>query len=86
MTMDFLHREAAAGRRADSDKYLVAAPDVVPQEKDRLDRGLVCPKERKLPGLDSNQDKENQNLSVPRPYSVLKLRLAQIRHAPATAP
>jgi hypothetical protein len=37
MTMDYLRREAAAGRRGDFDKYLAAVPDVPPAENDRLD-------------------------------------------------
>jgi len=37
MTMDYLRREAAAGRRADFDKYMSAVPDVAPLENDRLD-------------------------------------------------
>ena len=37
LTMDYLRREAAAGRRADFDKYLSAVPDVAPAEHDRLD-------------------------------------------------
>ena len=37
MTMDYLRREAAAGRRADFEKYLSAVPDVAPPENDRLD-------------------------------------------------
>jgi hypothetical protein len=36
LTMDYLHREAAAGRRADFEKYLAAVPDVAPAEGDRL--------------------------------------------------
>ena len=36
LTMDYLRREAAAGRRADFDKYLAAVPDVPPSEVDRL--------------------------------------------------
>ncbi|HWF19767.1 MAG TPA: ribbon-helix-helix protein, CopG family [Verrucomicrobiae bacterium] len=30
LTMDYLRREAAAGRREDFDKYLAAIPDVPP--------------------------------------------------------
>jgi hypothetical protein len=36
MTMDYLHREAAAGRREDFEKYLAAVPDVPPQPGDEL--------------------------------------------------
>ena len=36
MTMDYLRREAASGRREDFEHYLKAAPDVVPPEDDRL--------------------------------------------------
>ncbi len=36
LTMDYLRREAAAGRREDFDKYLAAVPDVAPAENDRL--------------------------------------------------
>lgn len=36
-TMDYLRREAQAGRRADFDKYLAAVPDVPPPAFDRLD-------------------------------------------------
>jgi hypothetical protein len=37
LTMDYLRREAAAGRREDFDRYLSAVPDVAPAESDRLD-------------------------------------------------
>ncbi|HUE73587.1 MAG TPA: hypothetical protein VMP01_22105 [Pirellulaceae bacterium] len=37
LTMDYLRREAAAGRREDFDKYLAAVPDVPPDESDRVD-------------------------------------------------
>jgi len=37
LTMDYLHREIAAGRRADFESYLSAVPDVAPPENDRLD-------------------------------------------------
>ena len=37
LTMDYLQREANAGRRADFDKYLAAVPDVAPAENDRVD-------------------------------------------------
>jgi hypothetical protein len=37
LTMDYLRREAAAGRRQDFDRYLAAVPDVAPPESDRLE-------------------------------------------------
>ncbi len=37
LTLDYLRREAAAGRREDFEKYLAAVPDVAPPEHDRLD-------------------------------------------------
>ena len=37
MTMDYLQREANAGRCTDFDKYLAAVPDVAPAENDRVD-------------------------------------------------
>jgi hypothetical protein len=37
MTMDYLRREAAAGRREDFEKYLAAVPNSVPDDGDRLD-------------------------------------------------
>ena len=37
LTMDYLRREAAAGRREDFEKYLAVVPDVPPAENDRLD-------------------------------------------------
>ena len=37
LTMDYLRREAAAGRREDFDKYLAAVPDVEPAQEDRAD-------------------------------------------------
>jgi predicted transcriptional regulator len=37
MTMDYLRREASAGRREDFEKYLAAVPDVAPADEDRLD-------------------------------------------------
>jgi len=37
LTVDYLRREAAAGRREDFEKYLAAVPDVPPPEDDRLD-------------------------------------------------
>lgn len=36
LTMDFLRREAAAGRRADFEKYLAAIPDVPPSPSDEF--------------------------------------------------
>ena len=36
MTIDFLRREAAAGRRADFDHYLAAVPSRPPLENDEL--------------------------------------------------
>jgi hypothetical protein len=35
MTMDYLRREAAAGRRENFEKYLAAVPDIVPLADDR---------------------------------------------------
>lgn len=37
LTMDYLRREAEAGRRSDFDRYLAAVPDVPPAEEDRRD-------------------------------------------------
>lgn len=37
LTMDYLRREADAGRRADFEKYLSDVPNVAPLESDRLD-------------------------------------------------
>jgi hypothetical protein len=37
LTMEYLRREASAGRREDFEKYLAAAPNVAPPENDRLD-------------------------------------------------
>jgi hypothetical protein len=37
LTMEYLRREAASGRREDFDRYLSAVPDVPPPENDRLD-------------------------------------------------
>ncbi len=37
LTLDYLRREAAAGRREDFEKYLAAVPDAAPPENDRLD-------------------------------------------------
>ncbi len=37
LTMDFLRRKAAAGRREDFEKYLAAVPDVEPAADDRID-------------------------------------------------
>jgi hypothetical protein len=36
MTMDYLRREAAAGRREDFEIFLAASPDVPPMEGDEL--------------------------------------------------
>jgi predicted transcriptional regulator len=36
VTMDFLRREAVAGRREDFEKYLSAVPDILPPDFDRL--------------------------------------------------
>jgi hypothetical protein len=36
LTMDFLRREAAAGRREDFEKYLAAVPDISPLPGDEL--------------------------------------------------
>lgn len=38
-TMDYLRREAAAGRREDFEKYLAAVPDVPPMPGDELPEG-----------------------------------------------
>jgi predicted transcriptional regulator len=37
LTMDYLHREAQAGRREAFDHYLAAVPDAPPAESDRID-------------------------------------------------
>jgi hypothetical protein len=37
VTMDYLRREARAGRREDFDKYLAAVPDVEAGENDRAE-------------------------------------------------
>jgi len=37
LTMDYLRRGAAAGRREDFEKYLASVPDVAPPENDQLD-------------------------------------------------
>ena len=37
LTMDYLQREANAGRREDYDKYLAAVPNVAPAVNDRVD-------------------------------------------------
>ena len=36
LTMDYLRREAASGRREDFERYLSAVPDAEPLESDRL--------------------------------------------------
>jgi hypothetical protein len=36
LTMDYLRREAAAGRREDFEKYLAAVPDAAPVPGDEL--------------------------------------------------
>ena len=36
MTMDYLRRQAAAGRREDFEKYFAASPDVSPGSGDEL--------------------------------------------------
>ena len=36
MTLDYMKREAAAGRRADFERYLETVPDVPPQEGDEV--------------------------------------------------
>jgi hypothetical protein len=37
LTMDYLRREAFAGRREDFERYLASVPDVPPAEGDRID-------------------------------------------------
>lgn len=37
LTMDYLRREAAAGRREDFDRYLAGVPDVAPAAGDVVD-------------------------------------------------
>lgn len=37
MTIDYLRREAASGRREDFDHYLTAVPNVTPEEADKLE-------------------------------------------------
>jgi hypothetical protein len=46
LTMDYLRREAMAGRREDFDRYLAAVPNVAPPEEDRLDSSASA----RLPG------------------------------------
>lgn len=36
LTVDYLRREAQAGRRENFERYLAAVPDVAPPENDRL--------------------------------------------------
>ena len=36
MTMDYLRREAASGRRKDFDRHLASVPNVSPAENDRI--------------------------------------------------
>ena len=36
LTMDYLRREAGAGRREDFERYLAAVPDAEPERNDRL--------------------------------------------------
>lgn len=38
MTLDYLRREADAGRRTDFERYLAAVPNGAPAENDRLDK------------------------------------------------
>jgi hypothetical protein len=38
MTIDYLKREAASGRREDFEHYLKSVPDVSPQESDQLNK------------------------------------------------
>ena len=37
LTMEYLRREADAGRRQDFERYLAAVPNVAPPDNDRLD-------------------------------------------------
>lgn len=37
LTVDYLRREAAAGRREDFEKYLASSPNVAPPDNDRLE-------------------------------------------------
>ena len=37
LTMDYLRREADAGRREDFERYLAAVPDVPPSADDRIE-------------------------------------------------
>ena len=37
LTLDYLRREAAAGRREAFENYLAAVPDIAPLEHDRLE-------------------------------------------------
>jgi hypothetical protein len=36
LTMDYLRREASAGRRENFEKYIAAVPDTAPPESDRI--------------------------------------------------
>lgn len=36
LTMDYIRREAGAGRREDFEKYLAAVPNIAPQEDDQI--------------------------------------------------
>jgi Ribbon-helix-helix protein, copG family len=37
LTMDYLRREAEAGRREDFDRYMASVPNVAPPDLDRID-------------------------------------------------
>lgn len=49
LTMDYLRREASAGRREDFEKYLAAVPDVAAPASDRLVGDATASKRKKPP-------------------------------------
>jgi predicted transcriptional regulator len=55
MTMDYLRREAAAGRREDFEKYLAAVPDALPSP------AMSCERRRDVRRCSTNRFHPNHN-------------------------
>jgi predicted transcriptional regulator len=58
LTMDYLRREASAGRREDFERYLAAIPDVTPPDSDRLRNDATARKRKKSSRTHSRKNRK----------------------------
>jgi hypothetical protein len=77
LTMDYLRREASAGRRDDFEKYLAAVPDVAPPEDDRLNGDAVPLGEQPAKKRNGKSSKRAANKSTKSAKSVAASALTQ---------